>query len=1836
MSLRLHTPAFAQDCHHPARAPGSIESTSSSLRRQAMPNAANTFVTFVRLVLILLFVPCWVLTTVSARPARLLSAPYTTNEFYALHYATPREKFTNNVVLKMGKNTQTVSVPNDTGSLVPVTFDITRVESMLDRTYVGYDALDNPEWITNALGQVTHLKHDGLGRLVEVDGPELSDTIRYAYDGNDNLIQMEDPTGVTVYEYDQFDRLTLITLASGRGSIGYTYDRADRITRLTYPNGIVVNYRYDVIGRLETVSQGTNVTIYGYYPDGLLKSVRLPNGITSAYIYDRFARLTDLVYTNALGHLLTSFHYTMDNNGNRTRVEEVRYQTHTIGDPMNLVTNVYSYAYDTRNQLIQAGYPKGNVVSYNYDSNGNRLSVATDADGAGPLTPVIEYYNYGMDNRLEAITAANGATIERFHYDPMGNVIARITPAETIQYRHDRRNLVLEVSNGTDLIQYEYDGNGNRTARSVNGLHTAYVNDPNRSFTQTIMELNESGEAQTHIFGLGRISVALKENNSTSYYIADALGSTTHLADSVGRFVRSYDYTAFGDPEVLTEGEEKPDSNEYKFTGERFDSLTGLVYLRAREYDPRIGRFVTKDGAGFVGGPNLYIYAGNNPVNRTDPSGTDWRFPNEALPEVARIWYDAVSKSVSSVSLGTKLIFKGVQEVFKRVPQRWLETPYLTGGRGLRPEYFSGAKLAKEWVGKVSKPLGWIDYGLKIGDYWDVSKRWAAGRASFGELAISGSRAVIETVLLPLKAAYGLSVAVGKVVGTAGGNALPLPPESLLRDSSLFSLRRPERGGVLLNRAVDFVGDLSAITGVTVDPQTGEVLLLGTAAVGTVPELQLADFVSAVRAVFGSAEDPGVTIDPQRGFESNPNVAQIVHLFAGLEDTDMGWVLLEADRVMKTLAAEKDNVLGFPVSSSVPGYKSMLQRWVEAGVGGGIPQSSRFWFVPSDVRLVRSADTNSFVFDRTAVQLLTESVYDGKGVTDTNAQAFAEWFTTNYDAIAKEEYAVYRYPGEGLETEGPFSMRIFQRLEQVAKAIAFARFLYDNRIPIDFSWIEKVELPKVNTPTFVNTVQNERFSEGPGGLTRIVIFGGVTLETPNTYLFDSGVALDMRTNVLNSRPDRLSQSWKVNFNGQPQTAVALSLNTQNLDGLHSRTDTDLLYKSSGNVPFGLTRYYRSSEPLSGAFGHGWEFLPFDVEFTRPEFFSSSRSLFTFLNGLHEDEIRIVDRAGGGMTTFLSTLETERLAGFFFYGGLNDKWVPDFRRGGSEAPDGSSLVQNPDDLSYYWSLPDGSRIAFDQKGRMLQARDNRGHAVLYNYDTNGLVKSIQDPIGQVITLTYDASNRVSQASGLGGDMVTYAYDSRGDLTSVMRTRQGEAITTTYQYDTNHVLTKISLPDKVVDTEQLYDIMGRATVRRDSRGNQFKSDFDQANGRTVITDMTNGVSSVKEQDFMGRPTLLVDALGRETRYYYHSFTRRQPDVVQLPDPNRPLIFFRYDENGNVTEIADPVRGGDSDGNGLDDNPIKMAYDASNNLVEVIDARRIVTRFAYNAFNQPTLMTRAWGTSIEATTTWNYDPSTGFLTSQRDPTGVETKFEYDTLGNLVRQIIAPGTSTATTNHFFYDEFSRRIGHEDGLGRTTRTIFNGRDQVASVRIGGSPALVSTNLFDPVSGRLLAEVDFNGNTNRFSYDPVTGDILALSESGSETALVYDRFGNLSSIIDPVGNVTDFIYDVLQRQIGIVSRGAQIQSSAPLAISEFAVSANTLQMTIRSSLPGDVVSVEQTTDVATLSWVPSASAIVTPAEANTWTVSIPKPTTARVFYRVKLTSNSQTPNRSSVQISLGE
>ena len=105
-------------------------------------------------------------------------------------------------------------------------------------------------------------------------------------------------------------------------------------------------------------------------------------------------------------------------------------------------------------------------------------------------------------------------------------------------------------------------------------------------------------------------------NKSKKCFVFDEQGSITHVLSEDAEILNHYSYDAFGNIIQKTEKVE----NRFCYNGEMLDPVTQQYYLRARFYNPVIGRF-TQEDTYYGDGLNLYQYCQANPVGYVDPSG---------------------------------------------------------------------------------------------------------------------------------------------------------------------------------------------------------------------------------------------------------------------------------------------------------------------------------------------------------------------------------------------------------------------------------------------------------------------------------------------------------------------------------------------------------------------------------------------------------------------------------------------------------------------------------------------------------------------------------------------------------------------------------------------------------------------------------------------------------------------------------------------------------------------------------------------------------------------------------------------------------------------------------------------------------------------------------------------------------------------------------------------------------------------------------------------------------------------------------------------------------------
>ena len=199
-----------------------------------------------------------------------------------------------------------------------------------------------------------------------------------------------------------------------------------------------------------------------------------------------------------------------------------------------------------------------------------------------------------------------------YKYDNQGNTLEQKSNNGTITYQYDIYNRTRQVvtENG-DIIKNKYDPLGLRYQKEVNGEVHKYIFDG----WSIVAETNKEGELKSR--EVRGYELLKKETKEAGYfYHQNEHGDIIYLSNIAEEIENSYSYDVFGNVREQQENVE----NVFKYAGEQQDPETEQYYLRARFYNPLIGRFTQEDiyrGDGL----NLYVYVINNPLLWVDPSG---------------------------------------------------------------------------------------------------------------------------------------------------------------------------------------------------------------------------------------------------------------------------------------------------------------------------------------------------------------------------------------------------------------------------------------------------------------------------------------------------------------------------------------------------------------------------------------------------------------------------------------------------------------------------------------------------------------------------------------------------------------------------------------------------------------------------------------------------------------------------------------------------------------------------------------------------------------------------------------------------------------------------------------------------------------------------------------------------------------------------------------------------------------------------------------------------------------------------------------------------------------
>ena len=1562
-------------------------------------------------------------------------------------------------------------------------------------TLRSFDANGNLRRVIKPDGAMIDYEVDPLGRVTRVRYPDLP-TVSYAYDGNGNRVSMTDQRGTTVYQYDRQNRLVGVftPLEEDYIPVIYGYDKAGRLTSLATPDGRTVLYQYDADGRMTRVTDGADVTTYTYNAvTGFLASQTLPNGITTAYTYDADGRLTGVVHNAPGGGLLMGFHYTLNALGQRTSVTK-----QTPGG-----SELTSYTYDTLNRLASVTYPGGKTVSYTYDALGNRLSMRTVEGG---VTIVINY-EYDKDNRL-----LRGGD-EVFQYDANGNMILRSSPAGTTTYTYDVRNFLTRVETEGRVVTFEYDGDGNRIAKDSNGLRTNFINDDSGSLSQVLVEANASWQIQrSYKYGVQRIGQSA--GSISHYYLFD--GKNVAASSNGAADLREvYGYDSFGSPSGETE------ENVMLFNGERYDSEVSLYYLRARYYDPGIGRFISRDPV--VGSPfapssyGPYSFAANDPINQVDPSGlkpdwprvgeSAWNFGKSVLLSLTGIGIIGGASGAAVVSGGTTTpVSVPTALVGGKVLQVGMlgigtsTASLISAFAGGKPVPFNGDPIAT--VGYLGSRIAGNSDAVATNFGNDVS--WGLGLATLTSgiknLATKGvdwvgGASIFTDAVDSIKGAWSrFQSSDDNYQGSFEFDGLS---PSLQSDYKYYANYSPfDLGGVSLNKTAELLLSLQDVTGATFDEATGQIVLLGRDNV-SLPPLEMNHVAVATQSIY-AGQDPGVSIDPP--IVNN----QMSVRYEGLtRNTEFGDIMFEADRVLKILTLGKDNLTGQSVSSSVPGYKNMLRRRLDAGCST-MPTTTRMWFQPKEVRLVPSTDGKSMVFDAVSMELLYESKVGNQVVGDPQAAAFASHFTQNYAAFANE------WP-------------ILKKLEQLGKTVAIIKWIKDNRIPVDLSFLDNFPIEFFSTVTSTPTVTVQGTKQtGPVTCT-VTIQGGVTYQVPNQYLPADPSAGEALSEALAQRPSEGTFKWTYQPSSgaaafleasSPVTAVAESLTRSRRDGNVRFQEVDLSDPLPAGGDLALLRTYDSFFDKAGPLGAGWSVLPAELRFPlRKERFTFGSTNLSF-------------------DLFARIWLTERTAGredAYDLLGIDSSNLPVYRRA-----DAMHILRQQSDGSFLLTREDGSVATFRADGKPLSLVDRNGNAVGLVYDTQkpDRLLRLTAADGRAIELSYDAQGRLDQATGPGGRQVDYGFNAQGRLATLTdfagRSR-------TYGYDSAGRLVSATDAESRSIFAAGYDDYDRTPSRRLGTAAQYGLQFDLETGVSTLVDPLGRASRRTHErrqlaspsgirNEVYRPKESEDPLGNRSTMTWADDAFGPRTVTDAQGGTTELA---WDNRGHLTIVRDPLGG-----------QTERFYDWLDRLVAIRGPEGLSTGFGYDDDNNLTTVYHDVLLTLDAEgnlTSFSYDPANvstfaydakGNLASAANPLGQQAQVENNGKGQPTRITSPSGVATALG----YDARSRMTSAQTG-GRQVTYGYDAADQMTSM----TTAVGMTSFVRDPQGRVTRLTDALSRSTQFAYD-TDGRLTRVEDAlGGVAIYAYDILGNLLSASLPNGTANAWEYDELGRPVAALT-----------------------------------------------------------------------------------------------------
>jgi RHS repeat-associated protein len=499
-----------------------------------------------------------------------------------------------------------------------------------------------------------------LRALINQNATNPTPSVRFLYDAFFPLMTyMIDGVGRTKYQYHPVGSLGALHVKSEDGPfandvIGYQYDELSRIVRRTVA-GNTEAFSYDALGRL--VSDTNQLGAFSMSYLGQTRQITALNNGTVGTNWSYESNLNDRrLHSITNTGVARGYLYTTTPEDLITTMTETGANATAAGN--------WAYGYDADDRLQTAQSSATTQYGYTYDPGGNLITIQSPG-GTSTATP----------NGLNQIGSLNGTA---FSYDASGNLVHD----DQHTYQWDAENRLIGIGYNAQPSQqttFRYDGLGRRIAIMTTNGGVVYE-------TQYLWCGEVLCQARTANDAVSRRYFPEGEEITSAgallYYARDHLGSVRDLlVTQNGSPLASYNY----DPHGNTTQASGQIVSSVRYAGMFYHQDSGLYLTHYRAYDPRTGRWLSRDPIGEFGattirsgtmidgaelagsmaalhsgdgfdlyapttdmsgdayvthkpegllsdslkgvGTNLYSYADNNPVNQVDPLGNQFVMP---------------------------------------------------------------------------------------------------------------------------------------------------------------------------------------------------------------------------------------------------------------------------------------------------------------------------------------------------------------------------------------------------------------------------------------------------------------------------------------------------------------------------------------------------------------------------------------------------------------------------------------------------------------------------------------------------------------------------------------------------------------------------------------------------------------------------------------------------------------------------------------------------------------------------------------------------------------------------------------------------------------------------------------------------------------------------------------------------------------------------------------------------------------------------------------------------------------------------------------------------------